>query len=180
MARTDHPAPEDAREQVRAMLAQQWQESVAVTYFRLQRTDFAVPGRSNPIARVLMVIALVILIIPLAIWLLIVELFGLESSIGPASKRGKLHVKGHRDCAAQAVGDAVNGAGPDLWLAWSHTNMAFVSTTPSPRVLWHSTGPHRPRLKATETTLTWPDGSTVSFQLADAERTRIQSHHGHP
>lgn len=170
------------REQVRAMLQQQWRESVAVTYFRLRRVDFAVPGRSNPVATVFLWIVLIIFIIPLILLHLIAEVFGFESWFGPASKRGKVFVKGGRDCIAQTVGDAVRNAGPHLWLAWSHNNMAFVAAEPGRpgRILWHAVGPQRPRLKATGVVLAWPDESTLTFELTEAERTRTQSRNGRP
>jgi hypothetical protein len=172
--KADKTAPEDVREQVRAMLERQWGQSVAVSYFRLR----SVVARGRPITpvKVLYAIGIAIAIIPWFILGLILSIFDLELP-GPAFGRGQVTVTGPKDSLAARVADAVAGLRGHLWLAWSHSHIALVADG---RILWQATGTDRPNLDATKAKLTWPDGSTASIELSEAERTRVRERNGRP
>ncbi|WP_297537480.1 hypothetical protein [Amycolatopsis sp.] len=101
---------------------------------------------------------------------------------GPLSKHGKLSVKGEQGSPAVQLADAARDGSPTLWIAWSHSRLAVVgSDTEQPiRILWATPVGQRPKLKALETSLTWPDGSAVTFEIDKRERAHIQARNGRP
>jgi hypothetical protein len=173
--KADKAAPEDVQKQIRAMLERQWREAVAVNHFWLKGA--VIPGRPALPLKILLWIGVAIFAIPLLIVHTVAELFGIQLSWGPGSDRGQFTVKGPKNCLAAAAGEALLGTSGDLWLAWSHSNIALVADG---RILWQASGSERPSLNATKAKLNWPDGSTASFELSEAERTRVRERHGHP
>jgi hypothetical protein len=199
MAESEKDAASDAaREQVRHELARNWRESVSVIHFRRRRFSYSVPGRkqngqpatTSTAVRVLRTIAIVLFVVVFAVVFLILVLveaalnvLSLELPLsGPLSKHGKLAVKGEQGSPAVQLGDAARDSGPTLWIAWSHSHMAVVgSDAERPfRVLWSIPVGQRPKLKALETSLTWADGSTVTFEIDKRERALIEARNGRP
>jgi hypothetical protein len=103
-------------------------------------------------------------------------------------------VEGHRDKLEQArilgqegspavrLADAARDSDRTLWIAWSRSRMALVgSDAERPfRVLWSTPIGQLPKLKSTATSLTWPDGSTVTFEIDKRERALIRARNGRP
>lgn len=46
--------------------------------------------------------------------------------------------------------------------------------------MWRATGDERPKLKIAKANLHWPDDSSVDFDLAQTERTRVTARNGTP
>lgn len=183
----DKVAPEEVREQVRAMLQQRWRERVAVSYFQKKKVAFNVPGR-NQVGwpkKILSTVVGVIVAIPLLVFAAllsllndILELFGQGGVLGGTSNEMLFKVKGPRGCLAEQAGDAIKDAGEDIWIAWSHTHAALVGDG---RILWQGSGPARPKVELSQARLTWPDGSTAALlQLSGPEYQRLREHGGNP
>jgi hypothetical protein len=187
-----------AREQVRHELARNWRESVSVIHFYRRRFSYSVPGRkqngqpatTSTAVRVLRTIAIIVFVVVFAAVFLVLVLveaalnvLNLELPLsGPLSKHGKLSVKGEQGSPAVRLADAARDSDRTLWIAWSHSRMALVGSDAEPpfRVLWSTPIGQRPKLKSTETSLTWPDGSTVTFEIDKRERALIRARNGRP
>jgi hypothetical protein len=180
-------ASDPAREQVRHELARNWRESVSVIHFYRRRFSYSVPGRkqngqpatTSTAVRVLRTIAIIVFVVVFAAVFLVLVLveaalnvLNLELPLsGPLSKHGKLSVKGEQGSPAVRLADAARDSDRTLWIAWSHSRMALVGIDAEPpfRVLSSTPIGQRPKLKSTETSLTWPDGSTVTFEIDKRE-----------
>jgi hypothetical protein len=189
---------EAVRERVRRELASTWGESASVIRFRRRRFSYSVSGRkqngrpatTSTAVRVLRTIAIVVFVVVFSavfVVLVLVEaalnVLSLELPLsGPLSKHGKLSVKGEDGSPAVGLADAVRGGGSSLWIAWSHSRLSVVGNDAEGRscVLWDAPVGQRPKLKALETSLTWTDGSTVTFEIDKRERERIRAGNGRP
>jgi len=72
-------------------------------------------------------------------------------------------VTGGPNCFALPFADTARANPGRLWLAWSPSWLALVSSTGQSHVLWHCRGNARPALDQRNGRLVWADGSVVSF-----------------
>ncbi|GAA1966896.1 hypothetical protein [Amycolatopsis minnesotensis] len=189
---------EACREQIRVHLSAQWRESVSLVHFRRRRFSYDVRGRrgnGHPVSssvahrvfgKAVLIVALAVVGVFLLLLLVIeavLNLVGLELSLsGPLSKQGTLAVRGAPDSPAVQFADAVRVDDRTLWLAWSHSYLAVAvaGENRSSRILWQAPRGQRPKLKATEASLTWPDGSTVRLAITNRERQLVRDRGGRP
>lgn len=187
---TDTSVSEQHREQVRRVAVQLVGESTSVVHLSARSVIYRVPGRrrdgapreSSKAKRILRAVALA----PVALLTLpVVVVLGVLDDVGiqvPSRTKGKVTVKGGASCAALPFADAMREAEHEVWLAWSRSQVALLTTKDEqrPAVLWRATGHQRPKLKLTKNTLRWPDESRVDFDLSPAEGARIAERQGRP
>lgn len=188
---TNAPVSEQQREQVRRVAAQLAGETTSVVHFSARSVIYRVPDRrrdgtprgTNKAKRVLRAI----LLIPYAILAFpVIVVLGMLDDIGiqfRSRDRAKTTVHGKSlSCAALSFGDAVRDVEHDLWLTWSRSQVALLGKNGDrrPEVLWQASRHQRPKLTIAKGKLHWPDESSIDFDLAPAERTRLSEHQGSP
>lgn len=188
---TNTPVSEQRREQVRRVAAQLSGETTSVVHFSARSVIYRVPDRrrdgtprgSNKAMRVLRAI----LLVPYAIFAFpVIVVLGMLDDIGIQFRsRGKAKTTVHGkspSCAALSLADAVRDAEHELWLTWSRSQVALLGTNSDhrPEVLWQAAHHQRPKLKIAKAKLHWSDESSIDFDLAPAERTRVSEHQGSP
>lgn len=72
-------------------------------------------------------------------------------------------VSGGPNCLALGFADTARANPGRLWLAWSPSWLALVSSTGQSHVVWQCRGNDRPVFDQGQGRLVWPDGSVVRF-----------------
>lgn len=183
---------EDQREQVRRVAAQLAGESTSVVLLEKRPISYDVPGRwgdgtvrgkntGKQILKAILLVPLTFLTAPFVL------LLGMLADLGfPFNfpSRHKIEVRGGESCAALGFADTIRDNDAPLWLAWSRSQVALMTTVKNeqrPKVLWRATTHQRPKVTTKKTpNLRWPDKSRVEFILPESELSRITATNGTP
>jgi hypothetical protein len=87
-------------------------------------------------------------------------------------------VRGPAGCMALAFADTATAHPRKLWLAWSPSWLALVQATGQPHIVWQARGVDRPIFDRDKFRLSWPDQSSVAFQVPRDERKRFKQRQG--
>ena len=184
------PRVEYDRHEVLDLVTTTWREPASVWYLGWFAPKYTVPGRlpdgGDPadqpppapappkrslLHRIGRGIGAALIAIPMGIlWLLVRPNDDNPSTWGTGARRPMKWTKrlsgsitGGPDCLALSFADTARANPGRLWLAWSPSWLALVSSTGQSHVLWHCRGNARPAFDRERGRLVWPDGSVVSF-----------------
>jgi hypothetical protein len=176
------PKPE-TRARVRALAESEWREPVVAVHLDDVKPDFDVPGRrkDGTVKGKRLVRRFFWNVFRGTVGGVVSAVLSIGSGTAAHVFGRSGRVSGPANAQALGLVDAARPAnGP--WLVYSPSHVAVVDSghvfldpadSPPPTILWHATGPEKPRIFPANRRVAWPDGSEFVYSIS-AEESHVQ------